>query len=118
MSYDDAIAELEEQIKQQAAVIEQMRQALQLCRSPMYCHASNTGDNAFDKLCSALTLQPCPEVLNKVRADAKRYRWLREYLPSCDESWDDALVAAGTAEEIDAVIDDAVLRAASAVLKA
>lgn len=41
-------------------------------------------------------------------ADAKRYRWLREYLPSDDESWDDALVAAGTAEEIDAVIDDAV----------
>jgi len=55
---------------EQAAVIEQMREALQLCRSHMYCHASNTGDNAFDKLCSALALQHRPEVLNKVRADA------------------------------------------------
>ena len=51
--------ELEALVAQQAAVIEQMRQALQLCRSHMYCHASNTGDNAFDKLCSALTHQPC-----------------------------------------------------------
>jgi len=64
------IAELEEQIKQQAVVIEQMREALQLCRSHMYCHASNTGDNAFDKLCSALALHSNPEVLNKVKRDA------------------------------------------------
>ena len=157
MSYDDAIAELEERIKQQAAVIEQMRQALQLCRSHMYCHASNTGDNAFDKLCSALANEIPTEVgsgadeiirlreelaaaqddvvawkyeadgfrrgrdalsaeLIAAQKDTERYRWLREYLPSYDESWDDALVAAGTAEEIDAVIDDAVLRAAATML--
>ena len=43
-------------------------------------------------------------------ADAKRYRWLREFLPSDDESWDDALVAAHTPEELDAVIDDAIAK--------
>lgn len=42
--------------------------------------------------------------------DTERYRWLREYLPSDDESWDDALVAAHTPEELDAVIDDAIAK--------
>ena len=42
--------------------------------------------------------------------DAKRYRWLREYLPSDDERWDDALVAARTPEQLDAVIDDAIAK--------
>jgi hypothetical protein len=29
-------------------------EALQLCREHMYNHASNTPDNAFDKLCAAI----------------------------------------------------------------
>lgn len=60
------IKKLETLVAQQTAVIEQMREALQLCRSHMYCHASNTGDNAFDKLCSALALQPCPEYAQRI----------------------------------------------------
>ena len=62
MSYDDAIAELEEQIKQQAAVIEQMREALKELNELL----------PVGTTIAALALQPCPEVLNKVRADAVR----------------------------------------------
>ena len=61
MSYDDSTAELEEQIKQQAAVIEQMLNLINAYHSP---------DHPLRL--QALTLQPCPEVLNKVRADAVR----------------------------------------------
>ena len=50
------------------------------------------------------------EELAAAQTDAKRYRWMREYLPSDDESWDDALVAARTPEELDAVIDDAIAK--------
>ena len=33
---------------------EDMLEALQLCRKHMYEYASNTEDNAFDKLCAAI----------------------------------------------------------------
>lgn len=60
------IVELEDKIKQQAAVIEQMREALDVLRlktDPKY---------GWPIINKALALQPCPEVLNKVRADAIR----------------------------------------------
>lgn len=58
--------ELEALVAQQAAVIEQMREALQVAER-------NNPDKVLVTVFSkALTLQPCPEVLNKVRADAVR----------------------------------------------
>jgi hypothetical protein len=36
------------------ALVAQLVEALELCRSHMYEHASNTRDGAFDKLCTAL----------------------------------------------------------------
>ena len=46
-----------------------------------------------------------PDELEQLRKDAERYRWLAEYLVSDDESHDDAIVAAMTVEELNAVID-------------
>ena len=71
MSYDDAIAELEEQIKQQSAVIEQMRKSLYklACLGNGDTFGNSIGNEIAQQ---ALALQPCPEVLNKVRADAVR----------------------------------------------
>ena len=66
MSYDDAIAKLETLVAQQAAVIEQMREAMKVLRlktDPKY---------GWPIINKALALQPCPEVMNKVRADARR----------------------------------------------
>ncbi|MBK8467634.1 MAG: hypothetical protein IPL32_17610 [Chloracidobacterium sp.] len=63
--------ELEALVAQQAAVIEQMREALQVAER-------NNPDKVLVTVFSkALALQPCPEVLNKVRADAVRelYNW-------------------------------------------
>lgn len=54
------IEQLETIVAQQAAVIEQMREALERCTK------FTQEDYA------ALALQPCPEVLNKVRAEAVR----------------------------------------------
>jgi hypothetical protein len=54
----------QELIKQQAAVIEQMREALEEIR------AGKFDDFSYDIARHALTLQPCPEVLAKVKADA------------------------------------------------
>ena len=73
MSYDDATVELEEQIKQQAAVIEQMREASLFFigwaeRNAMW----DKCDSSYYLAKKASALQPCPEVLNKVRADAVR----------------------------------------------
>ena len=45
--------------------------------------------------------------VSAVELDAARYRWLRAYLLSNDTQYDDALVAARNAEELDAVIDAA-----------
>ena len=54
-------------LEQQAAVIEQMREAL---KAMIVCaRDEGKGLRIADE---ALTLQPCPEVLNKVRADAVR----------------------------------------------
>ena len=53
----------DELIKWQAAVIEQMREAVETFLK-QYPHM------AKGYLIDALDLQPCPEVLNKVRADA------------------------------------------------
>lgn len=53
-------------LEQQAAVIEQMRDALRVIRlkcDPKY---------GWPIIGKALALQPCPEVLNKVRADTVR----------------------------------------------
>lgn len=36
------------------AAAPEMLEALNLCRKHMYEHASNTPDNAFDKLCAAI----------------------------------------------------------------
>ena len=74
--YDcDLIAkDKDELIAQQAAVIEQMREAL---RAMVVCaRDEGKGLRIADE---ALALKPCPEVLNKVRADAvmkffNRYR--------------------------------------------
>ena len=55
----------DELIKQQAGVIEQMREAVETFLK-QYPHM------AKGYLIDALDLQPCPEVLNKVRADAVR----------------------------------------------
>lgn len=61
------IIELEKQLAQQAAVIEQMREALQ---AMVICaRDEGKGLRIADE---ALALQPCPEVLNKVRADAMK----------------------------------------------
>ena len=48
-----------------------------------------------------------PTTQSAVELDAARYRWLRAYLLSNDTQYDDALVAARNAEELDAVIDAA-----------
>ena len=53
-------------------------------------------------------LYAAPVVAPDVLKDADRYRWLREYLPSDDINFDDALVAALNPEELDAVIDAAM----------
>ena len=46
--------------------------------------------------------------VERLKKDAARYRWLREYLPSDDTSCDEAIVAALTPEELDAAIDAAL----------
>jgi hypothetical protein len=51
-------------LEQQAAVIEQLRAAL--------IWARDEGEGWRKTACKVLTLQPCPEVLNKVKADAHR----------------------------------------------
>ena len=58
-------------LEQQAAVIEQMRSALELLREAEWGYAC---DIVGRRICAdhALTLQPCPEVLAKVKADAHR----------------------------------------------
>lgn len=71
------IVELEEQIKQQAAVIEQMREAM-LEHGKPHLHNEIEWDEA-------LKLRPCPEVLNKVRADAVRK--VAEEFGASDRSW-------------------------------
>ena len=52
-------------------------------------------------------LYAAPVVAPDVLKDARRYRWLREYLPSDDINFDDALVAARNPQELDAAIDKA-----------
>lgn len=44
----------------------------------------------------------------KLKKDAARYQWLRDYLPSDDTSCDESIVDALTPEELDAVIDAAL----------
>ena len=53
-------------IAQQAAVIEQMRDFIREIA------ASSNARTSHLLACEALALQPCPEVLNKVRAEARR----------------------------------------------
>lgn len=76
-----------ELIKQQAAVIEQMREALEESNALNINWSSDAEPETlayfseYQKVITigtkALALQPCPEVLNKVRADAMRelYDW-------------------------------------------
>jgi hypothetical protein len=71
MSYDDAIAELEEQIKQQAAVIEQMRPVLKNVQWNINPERGFADELELD-ISNALALRSSPKVLNKVRADAVR----------------------------------------------
>ena len=67
-------------LEQQAAVIEQMREAL---KAMIVCaRDEGKGLRIADE---ALTLQPCPEVLNKVRADAVRK--VAEEFGASDRSW-------------------------------
>jgi hypothetical protein len=48
------------------------------------------------------------EELFAVHRDASRYRWLRSYFVSNDESWDDRIIAASESEaSVDAAIDTA-----------
>lgn len=113
MSYDDATVELEEQIKQQAAVIEQMREASLFFigwaeRNAMW----DKCDSSYYLAKKASALQPCPKVLNKVRADAERYRWLRENLNNT-EALEELYKHPGdipTAEQFDEAIDDAIAK--------
>lgn len=77
-------ADHQAELTQQAAVIEQMREAMKEAvaeSDQMLC--DNSGHNCEENysrcnssvrrvLGKALALQPCPEVLNKVRADAVR----------------------------------------------
>lgn len=86
MSYDDATVELEEQIKQQAAVIEQMREASLFFigwaeRNAMW----DKCDSSYYLAKKASALQPCPEVLYKIRADAVREaaKWVG-FTPDCN----------------------------------
>lgn len=58
---------LEEQVAQQAAVIEQIRKALTVVDVSYFMNT-----NHQKVVSKALALQPCPEVLNRVRADAVR----------------------------------------------
>jgi hypothetical protein len=44
----------------------------------------------------------------KLKKDAARYQWMREYLPSDETSCDEAIIAALTPEELDAAIDAAL----------
>jgi hypothetical protein len=56
-------------LEQQAAVIEAMREALGVCKSTIAL-AGWQGDYSYSLADQALALQPCPEVLAKVKADA------------------------------------------------
>lgn len=61
-------------LEQQAAVIEQMRSVMLEAKYAVETIDGTTveAEAIHDKYMEALTLQPCPEVLNKVRADAVR----------------------------------------------
>lgn len=58
------VRQLDAEIAQQAAVIEQMRDSFREIAANSNAHTSHL------LACEALNLQPCPEVLNKIRADA------------------------------------------------
>jgi hypothetical protein len=62
---------LEARVAQQAAVIEQIREALETSSVAVKL-AGWEGDFAYTNAMKVLALQPCPEVLNKVRANAVR----------------------------------------------
>lgn len=47
------------------AAAPEMLEALQLCRWHMYEHASNTPDNAFEKLCAAIAKATNPQTGNQ-----------------------------------------------------
>lgn len=71
------IKQLETLVAQQAAVIEQMRETLeQFAQADLNsgnCASLEVATKRIRNITSkALALQPCPEVLNKVRADAIR----------------------------------------------
>lgn len=89
--------QLKAMLEQQAAVIEQMREALKRALLVM----TEDGVSKYYQLTThqmkeALSLQPCPEMLNKVtkleaenatQKDAERYRWVR------DNPWNKELTA-------------------------
>lgn len=58
---------------------------------------------------SEADMQEVVAEVEKLKKDAARYRWMREYLPSDDSSCDDeSIVDALTPEELDAAIDAAM----------
>lgn len=66
------------------------------------CDTTNIDDQTIEfkeKLKAAIT---------ELSADAARYEWLSNYLPSMDETHDDALVSCSSKAQIDAVIDEAM----------
>lgn len=46
--------------------------------------------------------------ITELAADAARYEWLAKYLPSSDETHDDAIISCENKEQIDAAIDAAM----------
>lgn len=62
---------LRQQLTQQAAVIEQMRDVLEDVRGNINPERGFADELELD-VAKVIYLQPCPEVLNKVRADAVR----------------------------------------------
>lgn len=57
----------------------------------------------------AASLRQSEEEVEGLRRDAERYRWLRSYFVSNDESWDDRIIAASESEaSLDECIDAAL----------
>jgi hypothetical protein len=69
---------------------------------------SRYGD-AFGYSMSTIALQRFAEAITSNKADAQRYYWLSNYLPSDYTHLDDAIVACKTPEELSALIDNEIL---------
>lgn len=70
------------------------------------CLLATHGINSKDDVAAAY--EELKSAIEELVKDAARYQWISAYLPSMDESHDDALVSAGSKEQIDAVVDAAM----------